>query len=158
MELKTFPGPENAPPYAILSHTWNFGNENSKPFEILFEEWNFQLRQEFLKFVDPDPEAPVMMRIKPKKAAQKILAFCQKALSFGLPYDWIDTLCIDKNVSSDAFPEPCAPCLIMVLRNPTCLDLSHLPSFPKRSTPCGNTIRGYRLLGLSIGRFMRRPV
>ncbi|KAB8200760.1 heterokaryon incompatibility protein-domain-containing protein [Aspergillus parasiticus] len=66
-----------APPYAILSHTW--GAE-----EVSFQD--IQERQE---------------TCKKKKGYEKIIHTCHQALKHGLEYAWIDTCCIDKSSGSE---------------------------------------------------------
>ncbi|KAE8313541.1 heterokaryon incompatibility protein-domain-containing protein [Aspergillus transmontanensis] len=66
-----------APPYAILSHTW--GAE-----EVSFQD--IQERQEVCK---------------KKKGYKKIIHICRQALKHGLEYAWVDTCCIDKSSSSE---------------------------------------------------------
>jgi len=66
-----------APPYAILSHTW-------EAEEVTFAEMKGQ--QESLK----------------KKAGyKKVEACCRQALADGYQYAWSDTCCIDKRISTE---------------------------------------------------------
>ena len=67
---------KDAPPYAILSHTW--GEE-----EVLFED---------LKNLDDFKNIPLQ-----EKEGWKKIHFCvQQAKRDKLEYFWIDTCCIDK--------------------------------------------------------------
>ncbi|KAM0561074.1 hypothetical protein ACHAPJ_003575 [Fusarium lateritium] len=72
---------EGAEKYAILSHTW--GNE-----EVLFDDIQNPTRME---------------EIRKKNGAgyRKISQSCEKALSRGFDYIWIDTCCIDKSNSAE---------------------------------------------------------
>jgi len=76
LELKYFV-PENAPPYAILSHTW--GDE-----EVVFAEF---------RNLDDN--------VKAKRGFAKIEKTCQIARDRYIPYAWVDTCCIDKTSSSE---------------------------------------------------------
>ncbi|OAQ76079.1 HET domain-containingprotein [Purpureocillium lilacinum] len=71
-------GGSDAPPYAILSHTW--GNE-----EVTFQD-----------FINPDQT--VRSR---KQGFAKISKTCSLAKSEGLKYAWVDTCCIDKTSSAE---------------------------------------------------------
>ncbi|KAJ2981188.1 hypothetical protein NUW58_g6747 [Xylaria curta] len=64
-----------APPYAILSHTWQA------------EEVSLQ------DFYRPDAATTA--------GYQKIKRFCQLAITSGLTYVWVDTCCIDKTSSAE---------------------------------------------------------
>src|ERR1700761_8577671 len=64
-----------APPYAILSHTWG--------------------AEEFL-FNDLENDAA-----KSKKGYDKVLRSCKTALESGYQWIWIDTCCIDKSSSAE---------------------------------------------------------
>lgn len=66
----------DAPPYAILSHTWENG-------EVIFED--FQLPETRMK----------------KKGWAKIELTCRQALANSLCYAWVDSCCIDKRSSSE---------------------------------------------------------
>src|SRR5688500_3931841 len=79
IQLKDFIG--DIPPFAILSHTWGEG-------EVSFEE------------------AASLPDTKASGAAfslggQKIISFCDLALSDGWDWAWVDTCCIDKTSSSE---------------------------------------------------------
>lgn len=94
MELELFNGPEDAPNYAILSHTWGTGPDDEP--EVLFQDWTDEhLRNKILAGM-ADPEAP--RNWDRKKKGRKLLGFCKMAKEFGHEYGWIDTLCIDKRV------------------------------------------------------------
>ncbi|UNI23590.1 hypothetical protein JDV02_009400 [Purpureocillium takamizusanense] len=71
-------GGAQAPPYAILSHTW-------EDEEVTFQD-----------FTNPDPE--VRSR---KQGFAKISKTCALAESEGLKYAWVDTCCIDKTSSAE---------------------------------------------------------
>ncbi|KAF6815300.1 het domain-containing protein [Colletotrichum sojae] len=73
---------ENAPRYAILSHTWDGENE------ITYQEWMANVG-------DPSPE------FLERPAYLKILNACTKAREDGLRHLWADTVCIDKSSSSE---------------------------------------------------------
>lgn len=76
IELAEFVG--EAPPYAILSHTW--GDE-----EVTFRDMTVD-KQEATR----------------KKAYSKILGACSQALAHGsIEWMWIDTCCIDKSSSAE---------------------------------------------------------
>ncbi|TGJ81604.1 hypothetical protein E0Z10_g7143 [Xylaria hypoxylon] len=77
-EMKEFISHKQAPPYAILSHTW--GDE-----EVSFREWQY----EPLKFVGG------------KEGFNKIKLCCQQAATDGLEWVWVDTCCIDKSSSAE---------------------------------------------------------
>jgi hypothetical protein len=66
-----------APPYAILSHTW--GDE-----EVPFYEYQDNLGYEV-----------------PKAGLEKIKRFCRQAAWYGYQYAWVDTCCIDKRNSAE---------------------------------------------------------
>jgi len=68
---------EQAPAFAILSHTWE---EN----EVSFAEYNNQ---------SPETRA--------KQGYHKIVETCRIALGQGYEYAWIDTCCIDKSSSAE---------------------------------------------------------
>ncbi|KAI7356581.1 hypothetical protein KC354_g10365 [Hortaea werneckii] len=74
--LKFFHTAKTAPPYAILSHTW-------EDDEVLFKDMD-------------DLE-----RAKAKSGWQKIEYTCRQALEDGLEWAWVDTCCIDKCSSAE---------------------------------------------------------
>ncbi|GAB1729826.1 hypothetical protein NU195Hw_g8795t1 [Hortaea werneckii] len=74
--LKFFHTAETAPPYAILSHTW-------EDDEVLFKDMD-------------DLESA-----KAKSGWQKIEYTCRQALEDGLEWAWVDTCCIDKSSSAE---------------------------------------------------------
>ncbi|KAI7091734.1 hypothetical protein KC356_g426 [Hortaea werneckii] len=74
--LKFFHTAETAPPYAILSHTW-------EDDEVLFKDMD-------------DLES-----VKAKSGWQKIEYICRQALEDGLGWAWVDTCCIDKSSSAE---------------------------------------------------------
>lgn len=98
MQLKHFSGSEQAPRYAILSHTW--GTEHDEP-EVLFQDWDLAIQDEFR---DAMKRLDVVSGWPPKKKGRKLAGFCGKARSLGLEWGWVDTLCIDKRVSDDSQP------------------------------------------------------
>lgn len=67
--MKEFISHKTAPPYAILSHTWN-GEE-----EVSFREWQREPLNE----------------VRQKGGFDKIDRCCQQAASEGLEWVWIDT-------------------------------------------------------------------
>jgi hypothetical protein len=75
MKLEFFDNSE-APPYAILSHTW----ENE---EVSFEDFHDEEKREN------------------KKGWQKIAAICLMAQINGLSHAWVDCCCIDKRSSAE---------------------------------------------------------
>ncbi|KAI1802645.1 HET-domain-containing protein [Daldinia bambusicola] len=79
LELKEFIN-EKAPPYAILSHTWEGSTE------VTFQEWG---------------RAAVDDAIRSKEGYIKILGACRRARSDDLQYLWCDTNCIDKTSSAE---------------------------------------------------------
>ncbi|RMY72718.1 hypothetical protein D0862_14403 [Hortaea werneckii] len=74
--LKFFHTAKSAPPYAILSHTW-------EDDEVLFQDMD-------------DLESA-----KAKSGWQKIEYICRQALEGGLEWAWVDTCCIDKSSSAE---------------------------------------------------------
>ncbi|RMX86972.1 hypothetical protein D0869_02689 [Hortaea werneckii] len=74
--LKFFHTAKTAPPYAILSHTW-------EDDEVLFKDMD-------------DLE-----KAKAKSGWQKIEYICRQALEDGLQWAWVDTCCIDKSSSAE---------------------------------------------------------
>ncbi|PWY85860.1 HET-domain-containing protein [Aspergillus sclerotioniger CBS 115572] len=85
MRMVSFVDAQQAPPYAILSHTWGPEEE-----EITFGDlvtWTID---------NPPPET------SPKFTGwAKIHRACNKARIHGCAYIWIDTCCIDKSSSSE---------------------------------------------------------
>ncbi|KAI0974110.1 heterokaryon incompatibility protein-domain-containing protein [Xylaria arbuscula] len=77
-EMKEFISHKQAPPYAILSHTW--GDE-----EVSFRDWQREP-------VDD---------VGRKEGFTKIKYCCQQAASDGLEWIWVDTCCIDKRSSAE---------------------------------------------------------
>lgn len=76
LELEEFPE-EQAPPYAILSHTWDGG-------EVTFQ----------------DMQGPASARsVKP--GYRKIAYSCEEAQKRSLQYVWVDTCCINKGSSAE---------------------------------------------------------
>jgi hypothetical protein len=75
LEPKPFYEPD-IPPYAILSHTWG---DDEVDFQDFKEEKAAKL----------------------KDGWSKIKNICEKALSDGLQYAWVDTCCIDKSSSAE---------------------------------------------------------
>ena len=69
--------PRNNPNYAILSHTWGENEISCQDLQNLSEDK------------------------KNSDGYKKIKSCCEKALSDGLGYVWIDTCCIDKTSSAD---------------------------------------------------------
>ncbi|KAF2968342.1 hypothetical protein GQX73_g5225 [Xylaria multiplex] len=78
LDLKEFISHKQAPPYAILSHTW--GDE-----EVSFRELQDEPRE----------------HIEGKRGFNKIRLCCQQAASDDLEWVWIDTCCIDKRSSAE---------------------------------------------------------
>ena len=74
--LKFFHSPQTAPPYAILSHTW-------EDDEVLFKDIGD------------------LKKAKAKSGWQKIEYICRQALEDGLEWTWVDTCCIDKSSSAE---------------------------------------------------------
>ncbi|CAH0024498.1 unnamed protein product [Clonostachys rhizophaga] len=66
---------QDAPPYAILSHTWGDG-------EVTFADFHQTGREKL-------------------DGWEKIALTCQQALQDGLEYVWVDTCCIDKSSSAE---------------------------------------------------------
>ena len=81
IRLKVFNSQE-APKYAILSHTWTSDEE------VSYQEANR---------ITSDPDHPAAARL----GYRKILDTCRKAKSHGYSYVWIDTCCIDKTSSAE---------------------------------------------------------
>jgi len=76
LELEEFPE-EQAPAYAILSHTWGEG-------EVTFS----------------DMDAPASVR-STKPGYRKILYICEEARKRDISYAWVDTCCINKGSSAE---------------------------------------------------------
>lgn len=76
LKLEQFVAPDQAPPYAILSHTW-------EDEEVSFQE--FQARE------------------RSKKGFAKIAKTCELARATQPPirYAWVDTCCINKSSSAE---------------------------------------------------------
>ncbi|KAK0707801.1 heterokaryon incompatibility protein-domain-containing protein [Lasiosphaeris hirsuta] len=68
----------NAPPYAILSHTWEDG-------EVSFQ----------------DTALPASAKTRSKPGYKKIEETCRLACEHGLELSWVDTCCIDKSSSAE---------------------------------------------------------
>jgi hypothetical protein len=66
------------PPYAILSHTWGHGEVRFQDIKVL--------------------ELPELQK---KAGRQKIQLCCKQALADGYSYAWVDTVCINKESSSE---------------------------------------------------------
>ncbi|KAI0875484.1 heterokaryon incompatibility protein-domain-containing protein [Hypoxylon argillaceum] len=77
-ELNEVISHRQAPPYAILSHTW--GNE-----EVSFRDWKRRDSEE----------------VRKKEGFHKIISLCQKAAADGHEWVWVDTCCIDKRSSAE---------------------------------------------------------
>ncbi|KAK7988524.1 hypothetical protein PG989_008839 [Apiospora arundinis] len=78
LRLETFTDERSAPPYAILSHTW-------EEDEVLFD----------------DIKNWASSGWEHKQGGQKVRKSAEQALSDDLKYIWIDTLCIDKSSSAE---------------------------------------------------------
>ncbi|KAK6842694.1 HET-domain-containing protein [Apiospora arundinis] len=78
LRLETFTDERSAPPYAILSHTW-------EEDEVLFDDIKNWASSGWAH----------------KQGAQKVRKSAEQALSDDLKYIWIDTLCIDKSSSAE---------------------------------------------------------
>jgi hypothetical protein len=79
LELQLFHSAEDAPPYAILSHTW--GSD-----EVLFEDAR---------------HGKDRLKACGKKELDKVLTSASEARRNGYDYIWIDTCCIDKSSSAE---------------------------------------------------------
>ncbi|KAI1133266.1 HET-domain-containing protein [Nemania abortiva] len=77
-ELEEFISYKQAPPYAILSHTW--GDD-----EVSFRDWQREPIED----------------IRKKAGFSKINNCCQQAAADGLGWIWVDTCCIDKGSSAE---------------------------------------------------------
>ncbi|KAJ5622373.1 heterokaryon incompatibility protein-domain-containing protein [Penicillium herquei] len=82
IKLKYFVTPQQAPPYAILSHTWGDYED-----EISFQEMK-----------ESDSRSPKHSK---RPGWQKIKQACAKAMEYNYKYIWIDTCCIDKSSSAE---------------------------------------------------------
>ena len=80
----------NAPPYAILSHTW--GDE-----EVTFQE----MRRVEGKITHTGTRGKQSQQIANKKGFAKIRQAATVAVQRGLDFIWVDTCCIDKTSSSE---------------------------------------------------------
>lgn len=78
LQLDWFLDVDQAPPYAILSHTWGKG-------EVTFQD-----------FMSPDRDA-----VRALTGFRKIDLTCQQAARDGLTHAWVDTCCIDKTSSAE---------------------------------------------------------
>lgn len=76
LELDEFVSTKVAPPYAILSHTWEEG-------EVTFQDWQNHERR------------------KRKKGFAKVHSACRQARRDGYTHVWVDTNCIDKSSSAE---------------------------------------------------------
>jgi len=76
LQLEEFMDSHHAPPYAILSHTWEEG-------EVTFQD-----------FANQDTA-------RAKKGYGKIEQTCKLAKANGIGYAWVDTCCIDKTSSAE---------------------------------------------------------
>jgi hypothetical protein len=85
LRLETFLG-EDAPPYAILSHTWGM------------EEVSFS---DITRFATILPNTLADAGFRQKLGFLKISGCCAQARKDGLNYVWIDTCCIDKTSSAE---------------------------------------------------------
>lgn len=74
LKLESFMG--EAPPYAILSHTWG-------PEEVTFTDFHYETTR------------------KNKTGFAKIKLTCEQARTEGLKYAWVDTCCINKESSAE---------------------------------------------------------
>ncbi|RYP81574.1 hypothetical protein DL770_005876 [Monosporascus sp. CRB-9-2] len=72
----------NIPRYAVLSHTWEYGQE------ISFQE---------MTAIGADPDHPAAK----KPGYAKVVETCQQARRNNIAYAWVDTCCIDKTSSSE---------------------------------------------------------
>ncbi|KAK3934636.1 vegetative incompatibility protein HET-E-1 [Diplogelasinospora grovesii] len=78
LEVEVFHG-SSIPNYAILSHTWGIE-------EASFQEWTKRLTR---------------LRKTWRPGFSKVIACCKQARHDGLPYVWVDTVCIDKSSSAE---------------------------------------------------------
>ncbi|GAW25692.1 putative het domain-containing protein [Rosellinia necatrix] len=67
-EMRDFISHKQAPPYAVLSHTW--GNE-----EVSFREWQYEPLKDIGK----------------KEGFKKISSCCRQAAEDGFEWVWVDT-------------------------------------------------------------------
>ncbi|KAI3342710.1 heterokaryon incompatibility protein-domain-containing protein [Ustulina deusta] len=77
-EMKEFISHKQAPPYAVLSHTW--GEE-----EVSFRDWQHEPWED----------------VQRREGFGKIKNCCEQAAAEGLGWVWIDTCCIDKRSSAE---------------------------------------------------------
>lgn len=82
---------EEPPAYAILSHTWSYGQE------ISFQEMQYLIDAKRTSIFDESR----VLAIHSKLGYQKILSCCKKAREAEIRYCWIDTCCINKESSSE---------------------------------------------------------
>lgn len=75
LKFQEFPE-SDTPPYAILSHTWDYGNE------VSYQDMS-------------------SLYVPSKKGYAKIIETCRLAINHGLEYVWVDTCCIDKTNSGE---------------------------------------------------------
>ncbi|CZR59492.1 uncharacterized protein PAC_09384 [Phialocephala subalpina] len=117
LEFHEFIG-SDAPPYAILSHTWEDG-------EVSFQEMSTDIE-----------------RASTKPGFQKIKKCCEIALSDGFQYAWIDTCCIDKTSSAELseainsmyrWYEQSRVCYVYLTDVPANRDIPHEPSAFRKS-------------------------
>jgi hypothetical protein len=87
-KLKEFVSDEQAPSYAILSHTW--GDE-----EVSFQEWQELTRtgpsfiERFYNTASRRSRRPSM--IEQKEGFRKIMNFCNQAVADNYEWVWADT-------------------------------------------------------------------
>ncbi|KAL7625908.1 hypothetical protein AAE478_005132 [Parahypoxylon ruwenzoriense] len=85
LKLKEFISASSAPPYAILSHTWESDQE------VTFQEWEQPRKQEQKRD----------SVVRHKTGFAKIIGACRRAKQDGLGFLWCDTNCIDKTSSAE---------------------------------------------------------
>jgi hypothetical protein len=82
---------DEPPPYAILSHTWDYGQEVSFQ-DMLYLSTSISMQGGI---------TPAAAKIRSKTGYSKIVVCCQKAREAEIGLCWVDTCCINKDSSSE---------------------------------------------------------
>ncbi|KAF3762475.1 HET-domain-containing protein, partial [Cryphonectria parasitica EP155] len=85
--------PDQVPPYAILSHTWDPTPDN----EVLFSDFSSSAEASCGERVPLEQQPSARL----KRSWRKVELTCAQALCDGYAWVWIDTCCIDKSSSSE---------------------------------------------------------
>jgi hypothetical protein len=91
LELEVFYDSE-IPRYAILSHRWEGKELTLKELRGSPDQW---------KGREVSLQGFESLSLKARQQVPKVATFCQKVLSYGLQWAWVDTCCIDKTSSAE---------------------------------------------------------